>query len=131
MVGGGIVVAVEIVERVESEFGEAERIEVGDDLLDPELIVGDALHDFVADGCGSVVAAGGVEVAGEDDGILDGAELIEERDHLFFAAGGRAFVFEMRGDDGDLARRGFGNGDVGDEGHAAAVAEFALDALFE
>ena len=131
MVGGGIVVGVEVVERIEREFGEAEGIEIGDDLLDPELVVSDALHDFVADGCGGVVAAGGVEVAGEDDGILRRSDLIEESDHLFFAAGGRAFVFEMSRDDGDLAGGGFGDGDIGDERHAATVAEFALDALFE
>ena len=95
------------------------------------MIVGHAAHDFVANGSGCVVFAGGVEIAGQNHGILVIFDIGEKSLHLLPTAGRLAFIFEVRGNNRGFPGWQVGDGNVHDQSHAATVAQFAVDAFFE
>ena len=66
---GGVVVSMKVTKGDECVLENSERIEVGDGLADPELVVRDPRHDFVADRRGRIVTAGYVKISRDDHWI--------------------------------------------------------------
>lgn len=131
MKGRGIVVTVEVSHRYQHVLPDAQRIEPGNRLADPELIVRDPAHNFIANRGGRVGSAGGVEIARENYGIAYGLDFREQSPHLTQTAGGGAAVFEMRGDHCYLFSGNRRNCEVHDQGHTSTVANLAIDSLAE
>ena len=129
--GGRVVEVLEVVGGSEEGVGKADGGEPLEALLGPELRVADSFHEFAADAHGGAVGAGGVEIAGKDQGVFDIGDGGEEFFHLLLAAGGEAFVFEVGIDDGDEASGGVLGFDVGEDGDATALTDFAGDAFEE
>ena len=127
MKGGGVVVAVKVFDREERDLEDPKRVKVGDCLFGPEFVVLDPAHDLIADRSWRIGFAGCVHVSGDDDRILVQLYFIEKSGHLFAAASRRAFIFQMRSDDGCVAGRQIRDGNLGDQGHSTTMADFTLD----